>query len=198
MVSFYALVARLRHISRWSLMRNTQPENVLEHSYMVAMLAHALSLVRRDVLGLPADPDRAAVCALFHDVTEIFTGDMPTPVKYFDEDIRAAYRRVETASWRRLSELQPEALQKAYAPYMEYADTGESPDEEVWAIVHAADTLAAHLKCVEETRAGNQEFQQALRQTKDKLLSQNRPEVTWFLSHCADSFGLTLDELGAR
>ena len=189
MSSFYALLSRLGHIQRWSLMRNREPENVLEHSYMVALLAHALAVVRRDVLGLPGDPEKAATAALFHDATEVFTGDMPTPVKYFNSDIRAAYRRVEDAATERLLSLLPDTLTESYRPYLEadrHSETG--------ALIHAADTLSAYLKCVGERRAGNSEFALAERQTKEKLQAMKRPEVDWFLAHCAPAFGQALDE----
>ncbi len=190
MSSFYALLARLGYIQRWSLMRNREPENVLEHSYMVALLAHALAVIRRDVLGLESDPEAAATRALFHDATEVFTGDMPTPVKYFDTDIRAAYRRVEDAASQRLLALLPDELTETYRPYIE---RGEQDETDV--LVHAADTLSAYLKCVGERRAGNTEFLLAERQSKEKLQAMKRPEVDWFLEHCAPAFGRTLDEL---
>ena len=107
---FYALVSRMRYITRWGLMRNTFSENVQEHSHMVAVLAHGLALIRRDILGLPADPERCATAALFHDASEILTGDLPTPVKYYNPDIRAAYKQVERVSADKLLELLPEAL----------------------------------------------------------------------------------------
>ncbi len=180
----------MKHIARWGLMRNTQPENLQEHSYMVAVLAHGLALVRREILGLPADPDKAAAAALFHDAAELFTGDMPTPVKYFDPELRAAYRRVEEASEEQLLSLLPAPLQPAYRPLLT-----EHPDCETRALVHAADKLAAYVKCLEELRAGNREFAPAAKQTMEKLQAMDRPEVAWFLEHCVPSFGLTLDEL---
>jgi 5'-deoxynucleotidase len=187
---FYALISRMRHIARWGLMRNTQPENLQEHSYMTAVLAHALALIRRDVLGLPADPDGAAARALFHDAAELFTGDLPTPVKYFGPELREAYRRVEDAARGHLADTLPEALREAYRPLLaERADPGTE------ALVQAADKLAAYVKCLEELRAGNREFAPAARQTREKLEAMRCPEAAWFLAHCAASFELSLDEL---
>ena len=119
---FYALVSRMRYITRWGLMRNTFSENVQEHSHMVAVLAHGLALIRRDILGLPADPERCATAALFHDASEILTGDLPTPVKYYNPDIRAAYKQVERVSADKLLELLPEALRPSYAPLVRESD----------------------------------------------------------------------------
>jgi 5'-deoxynucleotidase len=187
---FYALIARMRHIARWGLMRNTQPENLQEHSFVTAVLAHALALIRREILHLPsADPARAAEAALFHDAAEIYTGDLPTPVKYFDPAIRAAYRRVEASACTRLLSLLPEALRGHYRPLI-----AESGEDEILHTVRAADKLAAYLKCLEELRAGNDEFTRAAHQSLDKLQAMHRPEIDWFLTHCAPSFGLSLDE----
>ena len=189
-VHFFAFLSRMRHIARWGLMRNTQYENLQEHSFMTAALAHALALIRRDVIGLPADPEAAAAAGLYHDAPELFTGDLPTPVKYFNTELREAYRRVEQTAAERLLSLLPEELRAVYRPLL---DGGASPETQ--ALVRAADKLAAYLKCLEELRAGNKEFAPAARQTKEKLEIMDRPEVTWFLEHCAPSFGLSLDEL---
>jgi len=187
---FFAFLSRMRHIGRWGLMRNTQPENLQEHSFMTAVLAHALAFVRRDILGLDACPDAAAAAGLYHDASELFTGDMPTPVKYSGQELREAYRRAEQSAVVRLLSMLPETLQGVYRPLL---DGGADP--ETWALVKAADKLAAYLKCMEELRAGNKEFAPAARQTKEKLEAMERPEVAWFLAHCAPSFALSLDEL---
>ena len=186
---FYALVSRMRYITRWGLMRNTFSENVQEHSHMVAVLAHGLALIRRDILGLPADPERCATAALFHDASEILTGDLPTPVKYYNPDIRAAYKQVERVSADKLLELLPEALRPSYAPLV------RESDPTVHDIVKAADKLSAHIKCIEELRAGNQEFASAAEQTRQALTDMHLPELDWFLEHCLDSFGKNLDQL---
>lgn len=188
--NFFAFISRMRYISRWGLMRNSVQENIQEHSHMVAVLAHALAVVRRDVFGGGGDPNEAAVAALFHDAPEIFTGDLPTPVKYHNPEIRAAYQEVEEFSASKLLSMLPEALRPAYEPYLR-----ESYDSELHALVKAADKLSAHLKCVEEVKAGNHEFQAAARQTLDAARAMGLPEVDYFIEHFLPGFGLTLDEL---
>ena len=185
----YALLSRMRYITRWGLMRNTFSENIQEHSHMVAVLAHGLALIRRDILGLEAEPERAAVAALYHDASEILTGDLPTPIKYYNPRIKEAYKQVERVSGEKLLRLLPEQLQESYAPLI-YEE-----DERVLAIVKAADKLSAHIKCIEELRAGNQEFASAARQTRQALEQMHLPELDWFLENCLDSFGKNLDEL---
>ena len=186
---FYALLSRMRYITRWGLMRNTFSENIQEHSHMVAVLAHGLALIRRDILGLEAEPERAAVAALYHDASEILTGDLPTPIKYYNPRIKEAYKQVERVSGEKLLRLLPEQLQESYAPLI-YEE-----DERVLAIVKAADKLSAHIKCIEELRAGNQEFASAAEQTRQALTDMHLPELDWFLEHCLDSFGKNLDQL---
>lgn len=186
---FYALISRMRYITRWGLMRNTFSENIQEHSHMVAVLAHALALIRREILGLPADPERCATAALFHDASEILTGDMPTPIKYYNPGIREAYRQVEQVSGEKLLHMLPEVLQGSYRPLL------LEEDEAVHAIVKAADKLSAYIKCVEELKAGNQEFESAARQTREAMDRMDLPELNWFMEHCLDAFSLNLDEL---
>lgn len=187
---FYALMGRMRYITRWGLMRNTFSENIQEHSHQVAVLAHALALIRRDVLGFAGpDPDRCAVVALYHDASEILTGDMPTPIKYYNPDIRTAYKQVEKIAGQRLLQMVPQALQESYQSYL----TQEDP--EVEPIVKAADKLSAYIKCVEEQKAGNTEFDSAAEQTLQALRSMELPELDWFLEHCLESFSLNLDQL---
>ena len=186
---FYALISRMRYITRWGLMRNTFSENVQEHSHMVAVLAHALALIRRDILGLPADPERCATAALFHDASEILTGDLPTPVKYFNPEIKQAYKQVERVSADKLLAMLPPALRESYAPLV------HESDETVLPIVKAADKLSAHIKCIEELKAGNAEFESAAAQTRAALDALQLPELDWFLAHCMDAFSKNLDEL---
>ena len=186
---FYAMLSRMRYITRWSLMRNTFSENIQEHSHQVAVLAHALALIRRDVLGLDADPERCATAALFHDASEILTGDLPTPIKYYDTGIRDAYRAVERTSCEKLLSMLPPALQAGVrAPLFE-------SDETVRPIVKAADKLSAHIKCIEELKAGNLEFEAAARQTRKALEDMHRPELDWFMENCLGAFSRNLDEL---
>ena len=187
---FFALISRMRYIGRWGLMRNTFEENIQEHSHMVAVLAHALAVIRRDVFGGDIDPGQAAVLALYHDAPEILTGDLPTPVKYYNPEIRDAYREVETVSARRLLSMLPDALRPAYEPLLL-----EDPESGYHAVVKAADKLSAYIKCVEELKAGNSEFRQAAEQTRQALEASPLPEVGYFLEHFMSGFELTLDEL---
>ena len=189
---FFAYLSRMRYIGRWSLMRNTLPENIQEHSHMVAVLAHALALIRRDVFGVPCDPEEAAAAALYHDCSEILTGDLPTPVKYHSPAIHEAYRQVEELACEKLLSTLPEPLRRAYEPYL----TGEIAARQ-HELVKAADKLAAYLKCVEERKAGNNDFLTAEAQTRAVLEENALPELRYFLEHFAPAFELTIDELGA-
>ena len=188
--NFFPMIARMRYINRWGLMRNTQPENIQEHSHMVAVLAHALAVIRREVFGKPADPGLAAAAALFHDAPEILTGDLPTPVKYYNPEIRDAYKQVEAFSAQKLLGMLPEHLRPAYEPLM-----SEDYDPSTRELVKAADKLSAYLKCVEEVKAGNNEFRQAAEQTRQALEASDLPEVAYFMEHFLPRFSLTLDEL---
>ena len=190
MDNFYALMARMKNISRWALMRSVMPENVQEHSHMVAVLAHALAVIRRDVYGVPCDPNAAAAAALFHDASEILTGDLPTPIKYNNPEIMAAYRQVEAAASEKLLDMLPAELRPAYEPLL------QDPDAGTRALVKAADKLSAYIKCIEERRAGNDEFRQAERKSLETLRGYGMPEVDYFLEHFIPAFDRTLDELG--
>lgn len=190
MSHFFAYMARMRHITRWSLMRNTAPENVQEHAQQVAMIAHALAVIRNTQFGGSLNAEHIAVLALYHDVGEVITGDLATPIKYYNPDIRAAFQAIERTAQEKLTTMLPEALRPAYAPLLQ-------PDEDSddWAVVKAADTLAAYVKCVEELKVGNGEFQKAAEATRKKIDRIALPEVAYFMEHFAPSFGLTLDEL---
>lgn len=187
--SFFAYLSRMKEISRWALMHNSVPENVQEHSHMTAVIAHALAVIRRDVFGRDADPDAAAAAALFHDASEILTGDMPTPVKYFTPELRNAYALVESSAADRLLSTLPEEMRPAYEPLVRET----SPQK---ALVKAADKLSAYVKCLEELRVGNNEFRLAAKQTEEKLRELHMEEVDYFLEHFIPAFQLTLDELG--
>ncbi len=187
---FYALMGRMRYITRWGLMRNTFSENISEHSHQVAVLAHALALIRRDILNLPTpNPDRCAVAALYHDASEILTGDLPTPIKYYNPRIKDAYKQVERVAGNRLLDMLPPALRDSYA-HLVLED-----EEEVLPFVKAADKLSAHIKCLEEQKAGNTEFDTAAKQTWDTMKAMNRPELDWFLDNCLGAYTLNLDQL---
>jgi 5'-deoxynucleotidase len=186
---FFAYVSRLRFIQRWALMRNTAQENVQEHSHQVAVLAHALAVIRNEKFGGNVDAGQVAVAALYHDASEILTGDMPTPIKYDNPDIKKAYKEVEAMAEKKLLHMLPEDLQCAYAPVI----TGQSG--EIEELVKAADKLSAYIKCVEEMKAGNNEFREAAAQTRKALDAYELPEVVYFMETFMDSFSLTLDEL---
>ena len=189
--NFFAYISRMRYIGRWSLMRNALPENIQEHSHMVAVLAHALGVIRRDVFGVPCDPDKAASVALFHDASEILTGDLPTPIKYHSDQIHSAYEQVEALACRKLLDTLPEALRPAYEQLLVW-DT----HDELYDLVKAADKLSAYLKCVEERKAGNKEFLSAEKQTLRWLQQNPLPELRYFMEHFVPAFEKDLDELG--
>ncbi len=187
---FYALLGRMRYITRWGLMRNTFSENIQEHSHQVAVLAHALALIRRDILHLEGpDPDKCAVAALYHDASEILTGDLPTPIKYYNPDIKTAYKQVERIAGERLLDMLPEALRSSYE-HLVLED-----DESVLATVKAADKLSAYIKCIEEQKAGNTEFDSAAQQTLASMKAMAMPELNWFIKECLPAFSLNLDQL---
>ena len=186
---FFAYLSRMRVIQRWALMRNTAPENVQEHSHQVAVLAHALAVIRNEKFGGQVDPGTVAVAALYHDASEILTGDMPTPIKYDNPAIQGAYRDVEKMAEQKLLGMLPQELREVYAPILTV------PDEETRRLVKAADKLSAHIKCLEELKAGNLEFRQAAEQTRRALESYDLPEVRYFIDTFLESFSLSLDEL---
>lgn len=187
--NFFAMISRMRNIRRWCLMRNSYDENIQEHSHMTAVLAHALAVIRRDVFGGSADPDKCASAALFHDASEIITGDLPTPVKYLNPEITGSYKAVERAAEAKLLEMLPDELQPAYKSVL------SCEDGEVEAIVKAADKLSAYIKCVEELKAGNGEFRSAEEQIRNTLEASPLPEVKYFMENFMPAFGMTLDEL---
>ncbi|MCI8915947.1 MAG: 5'-deoxynucleotidase [Oscillospiraceae bacterium] len=188
--SFFAYIFRMRYIARWALMRNTRIENVEEHSYEAAVLAHALAVIGRDVFGRDINPDAIAAAALFHDAPEIITGDMPTPIKYNNPSLQNAYKQVEAAAQDKLLSMLPPELVPAYEPLV------RESDETVRRYVKAADKLAAWLKCLEERKAGNSEFRRAEEETMASLRSMGMEEVDWFLDRMGGAFQLTLDDLG--
>ena len=186
---FFAYIARMRFIQRWALMRNTAAENVQEHSHQVAVLAHALAVIRNEKFGGQVDAGSVAVTALYHDASEILTGDMPTPIKYDNPAIRKAYKDVEAVAEGKLVDFLPEELRGAYRDIITPVDAG------IEQLVKAADKLSAHIKCLEELKAGNNEFREAAAQTRRALEQNDLPEVQYFMDTFLDSFTLTLDEL---
>ena len=186
---FFAYMSRMRFIQRWALMRNTFAENVQEHSHTVAILAHALAVIRNRYYGGNVDEGQVAVAALYHDAPEILTGDMPTPIKYHNPAIRDAYRQVEQVAEEKLLGMLPEDLRPGYRAALSPAAT------EVQELVRAADKLSAYIKCVEELKAGNDEFKKAAQQTMDAMVDMELPELEYFMEHFLPSYRLTLDEL---
>lgn len=190
--NFYALISRMKYISRWSLMRNSIHENIQEHSHMVAVIAHALGVIGNRIYGKAYNPEHLATVALFHDATEILTGDMPTPIKYQTPDIITAYRQVEAYAADRLLKMIPRELREDYAPLL---DSEHHGDEE-YRLVKAADKLSALIKCVEERKAGNTEFISAERSTRASIAAMGLAEADYFMEHFMPAFELDLDELG--
>lgn len=189
--NFFAYISRMRYIGRWSLMRNSLPENIQEHSHMVAVIAHALGVIARDVYGKSCDPNECAAVALYHDSSEILTGDLPTPIKYHSPEIRSAYQQVEELACGKLLATLPDELRPAFEDLL----TGET-QKRLHRLVKAADKLSAYIKCIEERKAGNDEFLSAEKQTRRMLEESPLPEVAYFMEHFIPAFELTLDELG--
>ncbi len=189
--NFFAYLSRMRYISRWSLMRNALDENIQEHSHMVAVLAHALGVIRRDVFGVDCDPEEYAAAALYHDCSEILTGDLPTPIKYHSAEIPEAYSQIDKLACDKLLATLPQELRGAFGEVMTGEKAARCRD-----LVKAADKLSAYIKCIEERKAGNDEFLSAEKQTRAILEESALPEVRYFLDNFIPAFELTLDELG--
>ena len=192
MSHLFAYLSRMKFIRRWGLMHNTYPENIQEHSLRVAMIAHALAVIRNRHFGGRVSAERAALLALYHDAGEVLTGDMPAPVKYFNPEIRTAYRGIEAAAHDRLFAMVPDTLKEDYRPLLFPAD-GDRP---YWELVKAADKVCAYVKCLEEVAAGNNEFAKAEKALRAAVDTLELPEVRYFMDTFAPSFRLTLDELG--
>ncbi len=186
---FFAYVSRLRYIRRWGLMRSVMPENDAEHSLQVAMIAHAIAIMGRDRYGRQVDPEHVLALGVYHDVSEVITGDMPTPVKYQTDELRRSYKDVERMANERLLSMLPEGLRPAYVPYL------SAPADYDRQILKAADSISAYLKCLEEKRAGNREFDAAGESIKAALDQIELPEVQDFIREFVPSFELSLDEL---
>lgn len=191
MSHFFAYMARMKYIQRWGLMRNVRKENIQEHSLQAAMIAHNLAIVRNKLYGGDVDPQRVLLLAVYHEVSEVITGDLATPIKYFNPEIKKAYKDIEKVANERLFSMLPQEFKSDYEDVFFPAPE----DEEHWKIVKAADKLCAYLKCIEELKAGNLEFAKAERSIHKDLLNLELPEVTYFMEHFLPSFHLTLDEL---
>lgn len=190
MSNFFAMAGRMRLINRWSLMQNASQENIAEHSHSVAVIAHALCVIGNKKFGKSYNAERCALLALYHDTTEVITGDMPTPVKYYNDDIKSAYKSIESAAGSRLLDMLPEELKDEYSPLF----NKEPADEELWKIVKAADKIDALIKCINETRLGNKEFEKALEAQKKIIADIDMDEVRYFEKEFLPAYYLTLDE----
>ena len=188
--SFFALISRMKYIRRWGLMRNSLAENVSEHSHMTAVLAHSLALIGRDIFGKDVNVDLCSSVALYHDASEIITGDLPTPIKYHNDKIRSSYKEIEEKATETLLGFLPSELRRSYTSV--FLDI----DGETLAYVKAADKLSAYIKCIEERKAGNDEFLSAETQLLNTLKENSLPELHYFIENFIPAFELTLDELG--
>ena len=186
---FFAYMARLKHIRRWGLMRSALPENDAEHSLQVAMIAHGLAVIARERYHRAVEPEHVLALAVYHDATEVITGDMPTPVKYHSDTLRGAYRTLEDMAADRLTAMLPEGMRPAFASYL------RPEEDDAWQLVKAADKISAYVKCVEEQRAGTHEFDAAGENIRASLEAMMLPEVRDFMAEFVPSFALTLDEL---
>ena len=187
---FYAYMDRMKYIKRWQLMRSTREENIMEHSQLVAMLSHALVSVHNEVYGGNADVLKTVLYATYHETSEVMTGDLPTPIKYYNRSIQGAYKELEKSACEKIVQTLPCELQNSIAPYV-LADE----DCVEYSLVKAADRLAAYIKCLEELRSGNKEFSKAKKSIEKDLRAKKMPEIEYFFEHFIPSFELTLDEL---
>ena len=189
MNSFFAMMSRMKYIDRWALMRNSRDENLSEHSLEVSMIAHALAVIGTTGLKKELNAERAAVLGLYHDATEIITGDMPTPVKYYNTEIKNTYKDIERKASHTLLRMLPDSMQEAYRRIFEK----QSEDDYLWKLVKAADKLSAYIKCVEEEQTGNLEFVRAKEQTLCHIRQMRLPEAELFLEYFMDAYGKNLD-----
>lgn len=191
MYPFFAMLSRMKYINRWGLMRNTRNENICEHSLETALIAHSLAVVGNEKFGRHYDAERVAMLAVLHDASEIITGDLPTPVKYHSEEIRAAYAEVEDMAVEHLVSMLPEELRPMYRELMTLS--GEH-DPELAPLLKAADRLSALIKCVEERTSGNRDFRKAEQTIQQSIVEMHLPEADYFLSEFLPSYGLTIEE----
>ena len=188
---FFAHLARMKLIQRWPLMRSVSSENISEHSLQVAFVAHALALIKNKKFDGQLNPEHIALLGMYHDTSEVLTGDLPTPVKYYNPDIAQEYKKIEAAAEQRLLSMLPEEFRDDFAPFL---ISGTASKEEQ-SIVKQADTICAYLKCLEELSAGNHEYEQAKRRLEETLEQRKSPEMGYFLTTFAPSFELSLDEI---
>lgn len=181
----------MKYIKRWQLMRSTREENIMEHSQNVSVLAHALAVIHNEVFGGNADVGKTVLYAMYHETSEVMTGDLPTPIKYHNRNIHGAYKELERAACEKMTDMLPDVMKGAIAPFV-LADE----ESEEYKLVKAADKLSAYIKCLEELRSGNAEFSQAKKTIEAELKNKEMPEVDYFFENFIPSFSLTLDELG--
>ncbi len=191
MSNFFAMLSRMKYINRWGLMRNTQSENIAEHSLETAYIAHVLAVIREKRFGIECDAERAAVLAMFHDCTEIITGDMPTPVKYHSPEIRRAYREVEDLAAGNLLALLPDDLRPSYAPIF---DEENKEDAALRPLIKAADKISAIIKCIEERKTGNREFIAAEEGLRHAVNAMELPEVRVFMEEFLPAYEKSIDD----
>lgn len=187
---FYAFMDRMKYIKRWQLMRSVRDENIMEHSQSVTMLSHALVTIHNELYGGKADVLKTVLYALYHETSEVMTGDLPTPIKYYNQSIHGAYKELEKSACEKMTQMLPDEMRGGIAPYV-LAD--ENSVE--YKLVKAADRLSAYIKCLEELRSGNGEFVKAKKSIEEDLHARNMPEIEYFFKHFMPSFELTLDEL---
>ena len=187
---FYAYMDRMKYIKRWQLMRSVREENIMEHSQSVAMLAHALVTIHNEVYGGNADVLKVVLYAMYHETSEVMTGDLPTPIKYYNRDIHSAYKELERNACKKITKTLPEEMAGAIEPYI-LADE----DTVEYQLVKAADRLAAYIKCLEELRSGNSEFKKAKKSIESDLKGRDMPEINYFMDNFIKAFELTLDDL---
>ncbi len=190
MFKFFAFIDRMKYIRRWSLMRSVREENIMEHSHQVAVIAHALALIKNKTFGGNVNVEKVVLMAQYHEVGEVITGDLPTPIKYFNPEIKSAYKDLEKNACQKILAMLPDELKGEYAEYV-------LPDTECYEykIVKYADRISAYLKCVEEIKSGNAEFKKAKRSIENELKGIKSPEVNYYLKEFAPAYELTLDEL---
>ena len=189
--NFFAFISRMKYINRWGLMRNIKEENVSEHSLEVAVVAHALTIIQKQRLNYNVNPEKTALYAIYHDSSEIFTGDLPTPVKYYNSSIKTAYKDVEYSASQRLLKLLPEDFYEEFEPIL----IPKEEEAEIWKTIKSADKISAYIKCVEEEKSGNKEFIKAKQSILIEIKNMNRPDVNIFMEEFIDGYNLTLDEM---
>ena len=187
---FYAYMDRMKYIKRWQLMRSEREENIMEHSQSVAMLTHAIAVIKNKLFGGNVDVEKAVLYAMYHETSEVMTGDLPTPIKYYNRSIRGAYKELERNATLKMLQMLPDELKEELTPFV-LADEGS----EEYKVVKIADRFSAYIKCLEELRSGNGEFAKAKKTIEEDLHARNLPEVEYFFQHFIPSFSLSLDEL---